>query len=131
MKHFLCGGARIVREWTRPSGSCRRSNTMITMRREHRVTTVEEAGIGRLADDVTASEIAAFVYCAKAWHLERVVGALPSAAADRARTAGTTHHVRHGARVRLGSWLGRNERRAIAALLLLALILAALSLVIG
>ena len=105
---------------------------MITMRREHRVTRVEEAGIGRLdGDDVTASEIAAFVYCAQAWHLERVAGALPSAAADRARAAGTAHHVRHGARVRLGSWLGRNERRATAALLLLALVLAALALVIG
>ena len=105
---------------------------MITMRREQRLSRAEDTEPGRLdGEDVTASEIAAFVYCAKAWHLERVVGALPSAAAAHARAAGTTHHARHGARVRLGSWLGRNSRSAVVALLLLAFVLAALSLVMG
>lgn len=103
---------------------------MITMRREHRVSRRQETEASRLAgDDVTASEIAAFVYCAKAWHLERVVGSLPSAAAERARAAGTTHHVRHGTSVRLGSWLGRHARSTVVALLLLALLLAVLSVV--
>jgi hypothetical protein len=93
---------------------------------------VEETEPRRMADDdVTASEIAAFAYCAKAWHLERVVGVLPSAAAARARAAGTTHHVRHGADVGVGSWLGRNSRWAVAGLLLLAFLLAVLSLVLG
>ena len=102
------------------------------MSREQRLSRAELTETGRLAgDDVTASEIAAFVYCAKAWHLERVVGAPPSAAATHARAAGTTHHARHGTRVRLGSWLGRNARSAVAALLLLALLLAALSLVMS
>ena len=85
----------------------------------------------RTADgDVTASEVASFAYCAKAWHLERVVGALPSAAAARARDAGTTHHVRHGADVRLGTWLGRNSRRLVLGLLMLAVFLAALALAV-
>jgi hypothetical protein len=105
---------------------------MITKRRGHRVSSLEETGAGRVAgDDVTASEIAAFVYCAKAWHLERVVGALPSAAAVRARAAGTTHHVRHGTGVRVGSWLGRNSRRVVLGLLFLAALLAALALAVG
>jgi hypothetical protein len=105
---------------------------MITKRRECRVGRVEETEARRMADDdVTASEIAAFVYCAKAWHLERVVGTLPSATAARVRAAGTTHHVRHGADVAVGSWLGRNSRGAVAGLLLLAFLLAVLSLVLG
>jgi hypothetical protein len=105
---------------------------MIAIRGEQRVSRAEETGAGRLTGaDVTASEIAAFVYCAKAWHLERVVGALPSGVAAHARAAGTTHHARHGTRVRLGSWLGRNSRSAVVALLLLAFLLAALSLVMG
>ncbi len=93
---------------------------------------VAEAEASRMAgDDVTASEIAAFVYCAKAWHLERVVGALPSDAAARARAAGTTHHVRHGTAVHVGSWLGRNSRRVALALLLVAALLGALALAVG
>lgn len=91
----------------------------------------EETVVRRMADDdVTASEIAAFAYCAKAWHLERVVGAPPSAVAARTRAAGTTHHVRHEAYVGVGSWLGRHSRWAVAGLLLLAFLLAALSTVI-
>jgi hypothetical protein len=102
---------------------------MITQRRECRVSRLEETNAGcTVDDDVTASEIAAFAYCAKAWHLERVVNALPSPAAARARAAGVTHHARHGADVRLGSWLGRRSRWTMAGLLLFAFLLAVLSL---
>src|SRR3982751_1784678 len=81
-------------------------------------------------DDVTASEIAAFAYCAKAWHLERVIGAPASVASARRRHAGTTHHARHGGSVRLGSWLGRYSRLAALALLVLAGALAVLAMLI-
>jgi hypothetical protein len=105
---------------------------MITKRREHRVSAIEEMEASPVAgDDVTASEIAAFVYCAKAWHLERVVGALPSAAATRVRAAGTTRHMRHGTAVHLGSWLGRNSRWLVLGLLFLVALLVALALAVG
>jgi hypothetical protein len=105
---------------------------MITKRREHQVSRIEEKvkASPMAGDDVTASEIAAFVYCAKAWHLERVVGALPSAAANRVRAAGTTHHLRHGTAVHVGSWLGRNSRRVVLGLLFLAVLLVALALAV-
>ena len=57
-------------------------------------------------DDVTASELAAFAYCAKAWHLENVVGARPTGGAARRRDAGVAHHVNHGTDVLVGAWLG-------------------------
>jgi hypothetical protein len=81
-------------------------------------------------DDATASEIAAFAYCAKAWHLERVIGAPASAASARLRHAGTTHHARHGGGVQLGSWLSRYSRLAVLALLVLAGALAVLAMLI-
>lgn len=103
---------------------------MITMSPEHRVKWAEEAeDRGIAGGDVSASEIAAFAYCAKAWHLEHVVGTVPSATAARARAAGATHHAAHGSAVRAGSWLGRYSRWAVAGLLLLAFLLAALSVV--
>lgn len=58
--------------------------------------------------DVTASELAAFAYCAKAWHLERVLGLRPGAPAARARDAGIAAHAEHGrqaaARDRVPRW---------------------------
>jgi hypothetical protein len=106
---------------------------MISMDREHRVRRGEETETGHVNSDidVTASEIAAFAYCAKAWHLEHVVGAQPSRDAARARAAGVTRHQRHGSDVRLGGWLGRNSRWAVPALLVLAALLVATSLLIG
>ena len=106
---------------------------MIIVDREHRVTRDEETETGYVNRDVdvTASDIAAFAYCAKAWHLEHVVGAQPSRDAARARAAGTARHERHGSDVRLGSWLGRNSRWAVPALLVLAALLVATSLLIG
>src|SRR4051794_8730232 len=79
-------------------------------------------------DDVTASELAAFSYCAKAWHLERVVGVPPSAGALRAREDGVDHHARHGAQVHVGSWMARHSRLAIGVLLVLATALLAAAL---
>lgn len=83
------------------------------------------------ADDVAASEIAAFAYCAKAWHLERIVGANASEVSVGIRDAGTAHHARHGSSVRLGSWLGRHSRWAVPALVLLAGVLGVLALLMG
>jgi hypothetical protein len=106
---------------------------MVTMDREHRAKRNEATRTGHFAGDVdvTASEIAAYAYCAKAWHLERMAGAQPSPAASRARAVGTVRHERHGTDVRLGSWLGRNSRWAVPGLLVLAALLGALALVIG
>ena len=70
-----------------------------------------ETGRGGLAreGDVMASEEATHVFCAKAWHLERVLGATASAAAEEKRAAGSLAHETHGSRVgqqqRLGRWL--------------------------
>lgn len=78
--------------------------------------------------DVTASEMAAFAYCAKAWHLERVIGVPTSATATHSRDAGTSHHIQHERNVRVGSWLGRHARWAVAALLLVTAVLVGLAL---
>lgn len=50
-------------------------------------------------DDVSASEAAAYTFCAKAWHLEHVVGKAPTAAAAERRAHGVRAHDRHGARI--------------------------------
>lgn len=82
-------------------------------------------------EDVTASELAAFAYCAKAWHLERVVGAPPSSIADRARNAGVSHHASHGNAVRAGGWLGRHLGVTVATLFVVAALLGLVALFIG
>ena len=81
--------------------------------------------------DVSASELAAFVYCAKAWHLERVLGAAPSTAANQRRDAGIGDHARHGSDVRLGSWLARHAAAVVAGLVLLAILLVILAILFG
>jgi hypothetical protein len=73
--------------------------------------------------DVTASELAAFRYCAKAWHLEHVSRARASEAAELRRDAGVTKHHWHGAQVHAGGWLARHRWPATIALLLTALLL--------
>ena len=64
-----------------------------------------------LGTDVSASEAAGYVFCAKAWHLEHVLGAKPSAAGNERRAAGAEAHALHGASVRSGhrisTWLVR------------------------
>jgi hypothetical protein len=69
-------------------------------------------GVPREGDEVTASEVAAYAYCAKAWHLEYVLGYRPSGDALRHRAAGEEHHAAHGAALarrqpshRRGPWL--------------------------
>jgi hypothetical protein len=49
--------------------------------------------------DVTASEAAAYAFCAKAWHLEHVLDKAPSAAARERRAGGAAEHEAHGAEV--------------------------------
>lgn len=71
-------------------------------------------------DDVTASELAAFAYCAKAWHLERVVVVQVGTESARSRDGGVVQHERHGRDVRLGGFLGRRGRSMMLGLLALA-----------
>ena len=47
-------------------------------------------------DDVTASEVAAYAYCAKAWHLERVLHRSVGTKEQRLRAEGVERHLEHG-----------------------------------
>ena len=86
--------------------------------------------IADAADDVTASEVAAYAYCAKAWHLERVLKRTPDGAAVARRSGGVDQHLRHGTRVsrlqRFGSW----SMRLSVTLLIVAFILLAVAMVL-
>ena len=75
--------------------------------------------------DVTASEVGAYAYCAKAWHLERVLGQRASREAGRVRAAGAARHATHGARVEVLGRLGPRVARWSWALLITALVLLA------
>jgi hypothetical protein len=69
-----------------------------------------------------ASEVGTYVFCRRAWWLERQ-GAPSSRGPER--TAGTAHHVRHGERVAAGERAGGVARVlliAAAVLLLLGLL---------
>jgi hypothetical protein len=79
-------------------------------------------------EDVTASEAASYVFCAKAWHLEHVLGLQPSAAAAERRAVGTLGHDAHGVRVAELQRVGPRLVRWVAALLMLAVVLLALAL---
>lgn len=59
--------------------------------------------------DVTASEVASYAYCAKAWHLRHVLRREPSGKAFAQQEAGVVAHEIHGGRVKRLAWL---ERRA-------------------
>lgn len=74
--------------------------------------------------DVTATEIACYAYCAKAWHLEHVQHVVASADTSRRREEGVAAHEAHGARIRAPGQ-GRKRTRVIAAVLLLIAALAA------
>lgn len=80
------------------------------------------------ANDVTASEAATYAFCAKAWHLEHVLGkaASPDAAARRAR--GIRQHEQHAAR--MAAHRHRSTKRRAVVLVLVLLLLAALLLTI-
>ena len=86
---------------------------------------------GEHDSEITASELAAFVYCAKAWHLERVLGAAPSTAANERRDAGIGDHARHGHAVRVGSWLARYCAAVVAGFVLLAILFVVLAIILG
>lgn len=71
-------------------------------------------------DDVTASEIACYAYCAKAWHLQYVLGVDGRPEASMRRTVGVAQHRAHGRRVAFLSRLGRRRRLLVTSLLALA-----------
>lgn len=72
--------------------------------------------------DVTASEIAAFTYCAKAWHLEYVQKAQPTLEARVLRAEGVQQHEYHGRLLGMQERLERRRVALTAALLLVALL---------
>ena len=76
------------------------------------------------ADDVTASEIASYTYCAKAWHLEHVVHASPPRDVLERREDGVQQHAIHGERLRFENRGVRTRRVAVVLLLLLAAVAA-------
>lgn len=75
---------------------------------------------------VQAGELAEYGYCARSWHLRRVVGVVPQDPARRSMRDGAALHRRHSARVALVPAL----RMAAFALLLVAAGIAALTLFI-
>ena len=78
--------------------------------------------------DVTASEVASYAYCAKAWHLRYVLGKEPSRQATARQEAGVTAHESHGIAVRRLAWLERRAVSLVVGLLLFAAALLALAL---
>jgi hypothetical protein len=79
-------------------------------------------------EDVTASEVAAYTYCAKAWHLERVLGRSVDSATMSRRSSGADRHLAHGARVSRLSRFGRVAVWASGALFAIAAVLLAAAL---
>lgn len=62
-------------------------------------------------------------FCAKAWHLEHVLGRRPAPAAVKRRELGSQEHVRHGASVLAGV-----RRRFVGGAIALLLVACALGL---
>ena len=81
-------------------------------------------------DDVTASEIACFAYCAKAWHLEHVLQVVPADEVMQRRERGVTAHNVHGQRVRLLDTLARRRIALMTGFLLFALVAAIAALMV-
>ena len=71
-------------------------------------------------DDVTASEVAAYAYCAKAWHLERVLHRSVGTEGQRLRAEGAERHVEHGVQLKRLHTFGRRAFLLSVALLVLA-----------
>lgn len=80
-----------------------------------------------MAKYTTASELAEYVYCRRAWWLHRIQGHDPDnqSALDRGQTA----HSRHGLRVSIAHGLIRLGRLLVVAGILLILIIVAVQLV--
>lgn len=69
---------------------------------------------------ITASEIGAFVYCAKAWHLQRCGTESQSESADE----GILFHQKHGAGISRAEGLDRiGKALALTALMLLLILI--------
>jgi hypothetical protein len=79
------------------------------------------------SEDVTATEVACYAYCAKAWHLEHVLRLAPPGEIANRRELGVTDHEAHGRRVRLMSTLVSRQSKVMLALLLVAVLAAAIA----
>src|SRR5207245_9584694 len=77
--------------------------------------------------DVTASEVASYSYCAKAWHLRYVLRREPSGQAVAYQQAGVVSHEIHGMHVKTLAWL---ERRASILVFALSTLGAALTVLV-
>ena len=84
-----------------------------------------------IGSDVSASEAASYVFCAKAWHLEHVLGAEPSAAASARRTSGTEAHAAHGTNIQTSTRVSSLLVRALIVLLVAALALLVLGIALA
>lgn len=82
-------------------------------------------------DDVSVSEVAAYAYCAKAWHLEYVLGHGVDSSVEERRESGIADHQAHGKRLRRLQRVGRPLLRAAVILFALSIGLAITALVIG
>lgn len=82
-------------------------------------------------DDVMASEMASYVFCAKAWHLECLLGAMASATAEEKRAAGSLAHEGHGSRVRQQQRMGRWLVLGTALLFAIAVVLLVVGIVVS
>ena len=78
--------------------------------------------------DVTASEVANYAYCAKAWHLRYVLRRAPSGQAFAQQEAGVVAHEIHGVRVKRLAWLERRAPILVTGLSLLGAVLVVLAL---
>ena len=87
--------------------------------------------VPRDGHDVTASELGTYAFCAKAWHLERVLGARPSSEAARLRTEGVQHHEQHGRQVELLHRTGPRLLQLSIALFVLGAVLVALAILVS
>ena len=81
--------------------------------------------------EVTASEVASYAFCAKAWHLERARGRAPSERAVARRAKGATRHEAHGAKVLAARRSGTRLVAWTVLLLAVAVILALVALVLS
>ena len=97
------------------------------------VTTMTKGGDEwlRLTDDVTANEAASYAFCAKAWHLERVVKSAPPADVVRRREDGAGMHEADGERLLRATRVRSRMLLLTVALLLLAGLLLLLAVVAG
>ena len=81
--------------------------------------------------DVSASEVASYVFCAKAWHLEHVMGTAPSAAGYERRAMGVEAHAAHGASIRSAHRVSTWLVRGLVTVLVLALAVLVLGLLMS